>query len=79
MKQRGYIHFHQNKDEWGEGIGDIQGPLVSSQRGAEDLKRDLYPCSRYDLERFALRWCCNSQSRGFTSEGNHFAHSASVV
>ena len=44
----------ESKDEWGEGIGDIQGPLVSSQRGAKDLKRDLYPCSRYDRERFAL-------------------------
>jgi hypothetical protein len=44
----------ESKDEWGEGIGDIQGPLVNSQRGAEDLKRDLYLRSRYDLERFAL-------------------------
>src|SRR6266550_5645557 len=25
--------------------------------------------------RLALRWCCNSQSRGFTREGNHFARS----
>src|SRR6266852_63253 len=29
--------------------------------------------------RFALRWCCNSQSRGCTREGNHFARSRRVV
>src|SRR5260370_27353388 len=37
-----------------DGPGDIQGPLVGSQRGAEDIERDVYWLTCQRLECFTL-------------------------
>src|SRR5258708_2784026 len=37
-----------------DGSGDIQGPLISSQRGTKDIERDVYWRTCQRLERFTL-------------------------